>query len=247
MPKETGLGDKLYVNGYDLSGTVGAIQTIGVTLGEQDVTGLDKSAVERLQLLGDGELTFSSYFTGGATSDSSAVNAHQRLKTLSTTAVATYLRGTTQGGGAAGLVCKQFQYQLDRGQNGSLLGSVNCKASGGNPVEWGFILDAAAAPTAVGNQTTGLDLGASHGYTSMSFYLHVTAFTGTSVVLIVQTDDNSGFSSPTTYATFATVSGRTYERVRVASAPERYIRWRANSGTFSAVSFVVTASPNTTA
>ena len=102
MVKESGLGDRLFVNGYDLSGDVGSIQTIGTSLAEQDVTGIDKSAVERLQLLGDGQLTFASYFTGGATSDSAAVHAHQRLKTLSTTAVATYLRGTTQGGAAAG-------------------------------------------------------------------------------------------------------------------------------------------------
>lgn len=242
MAKEAGIGDRFFADGFDLSGDVGAVQTIAHTIGEQDVTGLNSVAVERLQLLSDGELAFNSYFTGDA-SDPSNIHAHERLRTVTTLVNCTYLRGVVQGGYGVGMVAKQFQYQLDRGMDGALLGTVNAKAASGDGLEAGRLLDAAAAPTAVGNQATGLDLGVSHGILRMAFYLHVFAFTGTSVTLIIQGDDNSGFTTPTTYGTFATVSARTSQRLLVASAPERFIRWRANAGTFSAVSFAVLACP----
>lgn len=243
MAKEAGLGDRLFVNGYDLSGDVGSIQTLTHTIAEQDVTGINKSATERLQLLRDGELSFATYFTGD-TSDTNNEHAHERLRNLATSANCTYFRGTTQGGAGAGLVCNQFQYQLARGQDGSLLGSVNAKVSGGVATEWGYILDVDAVRTSAGNQTNGLDLGASHGIDDMAFYLHATAFTGTSVTLIIQQDDNSGFSSATTYGSFTAVSAaHSYQRLEVAGAPERYNRWRANAGTFSSVTFSIVAAP----
>ena len=240
MAKTSGLGDSLFVNGYDLSGDVGAIQTLSHTIGEMNATGLNKSAMERLQLLHDSELSFNCFFTGDS-SDSGNVHAHERLRTLSNTRLVTYFNGTTAGNLAAGHGALQFNYDLERGDDGALLGSVTTKSSDGYGLDVGRILDVAAAPTAVGNGTV-LDLG-THGWATTALHLHVTAFTGTSVTLIIQTDDNSGMSTPTTYGTFATVSGRTYERLAVASAPERYIRWRASSGTFSAVSFAVMIAP----
>jgi len=239
VAKTAGLNDRFFVNGYDLSGDVGAIQKMSSTIGEQKVTGLDKLAVERLQLLGDSAIDWSCFFTG-QTSDTPLVHAHERLKTLSTTALCTYLNGTTAGDLAVGHEAKQFTYSPNRAADGALLVGVTSKGSGGYGLDVGRILDAAAAPTAVGNGTV-LDLGASHGWGSAAFHLHAFSFTGTSVTIIIQTDDNSGMTTPTTYGTFTAVAGRTYQRLAVATAPERYIRWRADSGTFSAVSFAVAA------
>ncbi|MGE3448687.1 MAG: hypothetical protein AB7H92_14030 [Microbacteriaceae bacterium] len=243
MPKEAGLDDRLFCNGFDLSGDIGSIQTIKRSVAEFDATGINKNAKERLQLLADGELSFNSYFTGDA-SDTNNEHAHERLRNLDTTALVTYFRGTTQGGGGAGLVAKQFSYDLNRAANGGLLGSVQCKAAGGVATEWGRILDAAGTASSTGtNQSTGLDLGASHGIDDMAFHFHVTAFTGTNATVIVQTDDNSGFTTPTTYGSFAVVSAaNAYERLAVSGAPERYIRWRV-TGTFSAITFVILAVP----
>lgn len=240
MVKTSGLGDSLFVNGYDLSGDVGSVQTISHMVGEMACTGLNKTAMERLQTLHDGEISFNNWFTGDA-SDSGNVHAHERLRTLSTTRLVTYFNGTTAGNLSAGLTAYQFAYNLARGDDANLAGSVTTKSSDGYGLDVGRTLDVAAAPTAVGNGT-GLDLG-THGWLTTALHLHVTAFTGTSVTLLIQTDDNSGFTTPTTYGTFAVVSGRTYERLAVASAPERYIRWRASAGTFSAVSFAVMIAP----
>lgn len=241
MAKQSGLGDRLYVNGYDLSGDVGAIQTLGSKVGEQNVTGIDKDAMERLQLLHDAELTFNNFFTGD-TSDTNNEHAHERLRDLSVTAMCTYLRGTTPGNGAAGLVAKQFEYSLDRQASGALLGTVNAKAAGGSPLEWGVVLGEATF-TGTGNGTV-VDLGAAHGIDAMALYLHALAFSGTSATVIVQTDDNSGMATPSTYGTFAAVdTAHDYERLYVASAPERYIRLRVSGGTFSTVTLGVIACP----
>jgi hypothetical protein len=149
LVKTAGLGDGLYVNGYDLSGDT-ASMAMKAKVGEMNATGLDKSARERLQLLADGEMTYRTFHTGD-TSDSGAVHAHKRLREMTDTAMSTYFNGATAGNLAVGLVGKQFDYALDRGDAGNLLASCTAKASGGEPLEVGRILDRAAAPTAVGN------------------------------------------------------------------------------------------------
>lgn len=247
MAKQSGIGDRLYVDGYDLSGDVGAIQTISSTRGEQDVTGLNAAGHERLQTLADSELSFTSFYTGtttgaGGVGDASGVHAHERLKDPSVMRYVTYLRGTTLGDFGFGLQAKQFDYQLNRAADGALLGTVNAKAGHGTMGEWGYILEDDTTQTTNANGTT-LDLGASHGIDDMAFYLHAFAFSGTSVTIIIQTDDNSGFSSATTYGSFTAVSARGAQRLEVAGAPERYIRWRTNAGTFTSVQFAVLAVP----
>lgn len=241
MVKQSGIGDRLYVDGYDLSGDVGAIQTISSTRGEQDVTGLNKDAHERLQLLWDSELSFNSFYTG-QTSDTPLVHAHERLKDPSVMRYVTYMRGTTLGDFGFGLQAKQFSYQLNRGADAAILGTVTAKAGHGSGGEWGYILEDDTTQTTNANGT-GLDLGATHGVDNMAFYLHAFAFTGTSVTIIIQQDDNSGFSSATTYGSFTAVSGRSAQRLAVSGAPERYLRWRTNSGTFSSVQFAILAVP----
>lgn len=240
MTKETGLGDRLFVNGFDLSGDIGSIQTIKRTVGEFNATGINKEAIERLQLLADGEINFNNYFTG-----TGASGAHERLRNLATTAVVTYFRGTTNGGTGAGLVAKQFDYTLNRAANGGLMGAVQCKTSGGVATEWGYILDVdATSTTGAGEaQSDEVDLGASHGIDDMAFYIHCTAFSGTDATVIIQTDDNDSFSSPTTYKTLTQITAaRAYERIEAGWAPERYIRWRV-SGTFTTITFSILAAP----
>jgi hypothetical protein len=69
--------------------------------------------------------------------------------------------------------------------------------------------------------------------------LHVTAYSGfTNVVFTIESDDNSGFSSPTTRTTFATVTGRTSEFASVAGA--------FSSETYHRVKWVVTGSGSVT-
>ncbi|MDX3643224.1 hypothetical protein, partial [Streptomyces sp. MB09-02B] len=63
MAKQSGLGQAFYLGGYNLSGDTGSGDDIGCGLaGTQDVTGIDKSAYERIGLLRDGRLNWTSFF-----------------------------------------------------------------------------------------------------------------------------------------------------------------------------------------
>src|SRR5215216_1327785 len=114
MAKQSGLGDHLSVAGYDLSGDIGALGSIhGGVAGTQDVTGIDKSAHERIGLLRDGGIDYSAFF------NDDAGRAHPRLSPLPTAdQIVTYHRGGSLGSPAASMVAKQVSYDPTRGNDG---------------------------------------------------------------------------------------------------------------------------------
>src|SRR6266545_6925038 len=115
MAKQSGLSDNLYVDGYDLSGDIGAVDSIAGGPAALDVTAIDKSGHERLGGQRDGSLEFTSFF------DDAALAEHAALKGLPTTdRVVSYFRGTLLGGQAACLVGKQINYDPSRNEDGSL-------------------------------------------------------------------------------------------------------------------------------
>lgn len=234
MVKSSGLGDRLFVNGLDLSGDVGSLSQVGYSVGEMNVTGISKTAVERIQLQADGQLQFNNFFSDATNSPQTEAHAD-----LNTGKIVTYFRGTTTGNHAAGMDAKIFQASYNRGQNGSLLGTVTAKVVNGAPLEWGEIIDFAGfSDTDSGETGSAYDLGASHGLTKMAFYLHVYDFDGTTATILIEDDDNSGFTSATTYGTFAAVTAVGAQRLAVAAAPERYLRWSV-SGTYTDLTFAI--------
>lgn len=91
--------------------------------------------------------------------------------------------------------------------------------------------------TASGNGTA-LQLGSASGLTVYAG-LHVTAFNGTSLDALVQRDDNSGMTSPTTHITFTQATGLTSEWASVVgSGTDDW--WRINY-TFAGTSFTASA------
>jgi len=72
--------------------------------------------------------------------------------------------------------------------------------------------------TASTGTTTGSQIGALSAAQSMYASLHVTAAAGTSLDVIVQSDDNSGFTSATNRITFTQATGVTSELLSVAGA-----------------------------
>jgi hypothetical protein len=247
MAKQSGLGDNCYIDQYDMSGDIGSLGTIATPLTTQEVTGISKFGVERIGLLHDGTIAFNSFFNPDTTSG--AEGAHAVLKTLPTTdRLVTYCRGTTQGSPAASLASKQINYDGTRGQDGSFTFAVsaqgNSVAGALDGLAWGVLLTAGKrTDTTATSPATGLDLAASP--TSFSFgwsaYLHVFAFTGTSVTITLQDSaDNSAFTSLTGGA-FGVVSARGAQRLASASTTatvRRYVRV-ITAGTFSNVVFAV--------
>lgn len=247
MAKQSGLGDNFYVDQYDLSGDVGSLGGIATPLTTQEDTGINKFAVERLGLLHDGTISYNAFFNPDATVG--AEGAHAALKTLPTAdRLVTYCRGTTQGSPAASLISKQINYDGSRGTDGSFTFGIN--AQGNSPVgaldglAWGVLLTAGKrTDTTATSPATGLDLASSPASFSFgwSAYLHVFAFTGTSVTITLQDSaDSSAFTSLTGGA-FGVVSARGAQRLGSASTTatvRRYVRV-ITTGTFSNAVFAV--------
>jgi hypothetical protein len=167
VAKESGLGDRFLLGGWNLSGDTAAIDNCHGGPAAQDVTGIDKSGMERIGGLLDASMEWTSWFN--------TANAHATLSTLPTTSrVATYLRGLAQGSPGAGLVGKQINYDPKRAADGTLQLAVSVQGSDGSPLEWGVQLTAgglrtdttATTGTSVDNGTTVINAGAAGAHRS---------------------------------------------------------------------------------
>ena len=234
--KQSGLGDNLYVAGYDLSGDVGSLEKISGGPAALEVTGIDKSAFERIGGPRDGMVDFTSFF------NPSTDRAHDRLSTLPTTdVIVSYLRGTTLGNPAASLVAKQLNYDGARNDDGSFKFKVTAAANGYG-LEWGRNLTAGKRTDTSAGNGTGVDGAASSSF-GLQAYLHVFAFTGTSVTVKLQesSDDGAGDAyADVTGGAFTAATGITSQRIATASnlTVERYLRV-TTTGTFSNAIFAV--------
>ena len=101
--------------------------TINTSRGEQDITGLDKSAVERLLLLADAEL--------GLTGTYNPTLSHTVFASLVILAgqVGRTVTILLPGAGLVNLVCEMVptSYNLSRGADGSLTWTATLKLSSG--------------------------------------------------------------------------------------------------------------------
>lgn len=241
MTKQSGLGDAFYVAEFDLSGDVGSLSSIHGGNSPLEVTGIDKSAYERIGGIRDGGIDWSSWFNPAAS------QAHPVLSALPTTdRILSYFRGTTLGDAAASMVAKQINYDPTRGEDGSLVFGVQALANGFG-LEWGRQLTAGKRTDGGAANGTGVDDGASSAF-GLQAYLHVFAFAGTSVTIKLQESSDNAVGDP--YADvvgggFTTVTAPTSQRIATAGnlTVERWLRV-VTTGTFSNVVFAVNVSRN---
>ncbi|MEV0618542.1 hypothetical protein AB0I81_34805 [Nonomuraea sp. NPDC050404] len=239
--KQSGLGDRLVVAGYDLSGDINSLGRIGGGNAPLEVTGIDKSAKERIGGLRDGAIEFTSYF------NPVTERAHERFSSLPTSdQVVTYLRGTTLGNAAACMVAKQINYDGSRGDSGEFTFDVQALANSYG-LEWGTQLTAGVRTDTTATSGDSIDFGAATSY-GLQAYLHVTAFTGTSVTVKLQESSDDGDSdswADVTGGGFTAATGVTSQRITTARDQdvEQYLRV-VTTGTFSSASFVVVVVKN---
>ncbi len=238
MTKTAGLGDAFYLDGTDLSGDVGALDTIGGGNSSLVVTGINKSAQERIGGKRDGRIGFSSFFN--------PANAHLKLNDLPTgDVIATYFRGgVTAGNHTASCVAKQVNYDPARGNDGSLVFAIDAESNGFG-VEWGTVLAFVFLGSA-GN-TAGVDFAASSAF-GLQAYAHVTAFTGTSATFTIQESSDDAAGDPyaaVTGGAFAAFTAPGAQRIGTANnlTVERWLRV-AVTGTFSALAGAVVVNRN---
>ncbi len=118
----------------DIRNDVGSFQ-IATPRGVQDVTGIDKSAMERLLLLAD----FSITLTGVAFNDAASTGAHTVLKTVPSTSVQRTVTVTITGSVGANTLtneCIFTDYSISRGQDGALSWTSPGVLAGGAVPTW---------------------------------------------------------------------------------------------------------------
>lgn len=236
MAKATGLGQRFFVGAFDLSGDTGSASRIGGGPTPIDLTGIDKSAYERVGGLRGGSIEWSSWFN--------PTNAHPALSALPyTDIITTWCTSTVLGDPAASQIGKQIDYAPERGADGTMAIAVVAQSNGFG-IEWGQLLTAGLRTDTTATNGTGIDTTASASFGGQA-YLHVTAFTGTSVVIKIQDSaDNATFADVAGFS-FTTVTGVTSERLQLTATAtlRRYLRV-ITTGTFSNAAFVVNVVKN---
>jgi hypothetical protein len=235
MAKSSGLGDAFHLHGYDLSGDIGSISVSGGPA-PLEVTGIDKSAYERIGGIRTGQMSWQAWFNKASN------QAHPRLSSLPTTDVhCAYFRGTTLGNPAACMVAKQINYDGNRADDGAFTFAVEAQ-SNGYGVEWGRSLTAGVRTDTAATNGTSIDTTASADFGAQA-YLQAFAFSGTDVTVKIQDSaDNSSFTDVAGLAFTQLTAGRTAERIAIANTAtvRRYIRAvTVTTGGFTSLAFSV--------
>lgn len=137
MSKSTGLGNRFYFAGYDLSGDTQALGKVG-TGGTKtiDLTDITESAFERALGELDGQWSWTSFFN--------KTGAHVPLSALPRTDVhGMYVITPAVGADAACMVCKEIDYAPTRTSAGDLTMAVSAQSNGFG-YEWAKMLTAGA-------------------------------------------------------------------------------------------------------
>lgn len=243
--KGSGLGDNFYIGGFDLSNDIASLENIHGGPAAIMVTGIDKSAPERLGGLRDGGFSFTSYL------NDAIGRAHPVLSVLPTAdVVGSYFRGTAIGNAAASAVAKQINYDPKRSADGALLFGVDLQANGFG-LEWGLQLTAGKRIDTGATNGTSIDTAASVSFGAQA-YLQVFAMTGTDVTVKIQDSaDNISFAD-LTGGGFTQITSGTPQTQRIATlavqAVRRYIRAiTVTTGGFSSLTFAVMINKNSVA
>jgi hypothetical protein len=239
VAKQSGLGDRLLVGGRNASGDIGSIQRVAGGPSPLGVTGIDKSAFERIGGKRDGGIDFTAFFIP----DSEA--SHELLSALPTAdVVVSYLRGTTLGGPAACEVAKQADYPGTRGEDGSLTFQI-ATMSNSYGVAWGEQHTAGLRTDTSATSGASVDASAASAF-GLAAFLQVDDFAGTDVTVKLQQSSDNGvgdaWADVVGGAFTAVTASPTGQRIQTAldQAVERYLRVvTTTSGGFTTVSFSV--------
>lgn len=238
MSKASGLGDQLFIDGYDLSGDTQAVGSISSPSAPLDVTGINKSAHERIYGLLDGEISFDHYFNDAASADFPV------LKTKpSTDRIGCYFHGSAIGNMAAALVAKQVNFDWNRNADGSLMGKTQLLGNG-YALDYCEQLTAGKRTDTAATNGSSLNAGAASA-NGAAAYLQVFSFSGTDATVKVQSSsDNGAGDAFADILTFTQVTAApTMERKALSTlttAVEQYLRAvTVTTGGFTSMVFAV--------
>ena len=238
--KESGLGDRFFLAGYDLSGDINSLDTISGGPAVLEVTGIDKGVPERVAGLRNGQMAFTALFNPAA-----GATAHARLSGLtSADTICTYFHGTTLGNVAASMVAKQIGYDPTRADSGDFKFKVAMQANAYG-LEWGNMYTPGIRTDTTATTGTSIDTLTSQAF-GLQAYLHVFAFAGTSVTVTIEDSANNSTFAAVSGAAFTAATGITSQRIAVTGTVRQYVRV-TTSGTFTNAQFAVMINKNFTA
>ena len=133
MAKESGIGMTVTVDdsagaGQAITNDITSI-SFATPRGMQDITGLDKSGIERLLLLADGTVSITGVFNDAANM------SHAVFKTVPTTSVSRTVV-IVHSGQTLTMEMMFSDYSLNRGQDGSLTYTATGSLSNGTAPTW---------------------------------------------------------------------------------------------------------------
>lgn len=138
MAKQSGLGDYFAVDNSagtlkDISNDVTNV-AINVNQNLFDITGLDKSAMERLIGLGDGSFVVTGVFNPTANYSHSVFSTRSGVRTV------TYaIGGNTAGNPTVSMECLVQNYNLTRANDGALTWTATLQLQNGTVPVWGTV------------------------------------------------------------------------------------------------------------
>lgn len=245
MAKSGGLGDNLYIAGFDASGDIQQLGSISGGPALLNFTPINKSAYERQGGLRSGQIEYTAFFNHVA----AGTGTHEKLAALPTAdQILTYCRGTTLGDPAASLVSKQIGYDPSRGDDGMLTFGVSAQ-SNGYGIEWGRQLTAGIRTDTAATNGSSIDTTASASFGGQAYLQVFAPFTGVDVTVKIQDSaDNSTFADVAGFA-FTQITGGAplAERIALSNTAtlRRYLRAvTVTTGGFSALSFAVNVVKN---
>ncbi len=234
MAKRSGLGMRLFLGGYDVSGDINSFGTIQGGPNPLDMVDITQEAWARTGGQRSGSVQFTSFFNDAAD------RAHPRLSSMPTADVdAMGLVGTSIGSSAFALRAKQINYDGTRGADGMLTFAVDLQSNDFG-LEWGEMLTAGRRTESAATNGTALDGAASTSF-GWQAYLQVFALTsGTPTIKLQDSADNATFADLTDGG-FGAITA--HSAVRIASSSttataRRYVRV-ATTGTFAGLDFAV--------
>lgn len=239
MAKQSGLGDQLFIGGYDIGADINSISGLSTPRTTLPSTGITVSAQERMYGTTNAAGEFVSYFNDADD------RVFESLKSLPTADVALmYCRGEGVGNEAFCVVGKQIDYNGNRGDDGSLLFNTSLLSSQ-FAGDWADQLTAGKDTHASATNGSTFDTGASADF-GFQAYLQVFSVGSGTVEITLQDSANGTDWTDLTDGAFTNATARTAERIQSSSdtaTVRRYLRV-ITEGTFTDAVIAVAINKN---
>tara|TARA_R110002020_G_scaffold11164_3_gene42327 strand:- start:296 stop:1030 length:735 start_codon:yes stop_codon:yes gene_type:complete len=225
MAKSSGLGQALFVQGYDISTDVSTLDGAGYNQEMLDITGIDKSAAERVAGRLESTITINGWFDNADDKAHEAYTVSNKLPTGDR--AVTYLLGTAISEPSLFLNAKQANYDITNSPGSALattaMFSSTASVSGFDGIAFGVMLDVPTIYSSTTNGTT-VDQSASSAAGSVACLQFISGSSVSSLVAKVQHSSDGGSWSD--IITFSTISANTptAEIVSMEGTVNRYVR-----------------------